>query len=77
MEQEKHVKDYLQIEDRAMKVAAMYFGQELLRTLGIKGEIRRAGPTEQVHLEVKDMSEDFNFVLRTGHGSTWNLRATA
>ena len=49
MEQEKHVKDYLQIEDRAMKVAAMYFGQELLRTLGIKGEIRRAGPTELAH----------------------------
>ena len=49
-----------------MKTAAVYFGQELLKTLGIEGEIRLAGPTEQVQLDIRAMSEDFNFILEDG-----------
>ena len=49
-----------------MKTAAVYFGQELLKTLGIEGQIRLAGPTEQVQLDIRAMSEDFNFILEDG-----------
>ena len=63
---EQKEKAYLQTEDRVMKTAAVYFGQELLKTLGIEGEIRLAGPTEQVQLDIRAMSEDFNFILEDG-----------
>ena len=67
MEKERQKeKAYLQTEDRVMKTAAVYFGQELLKTLGIEGEIRLAGPTEQVQLDIRAMSEDFNFILEDG-----------
>ena len=64
--EEQKEKAYLQTEDRVMKTAAVYFGQELLKTLGIEGEIRLAGPTEQVQLDIRAMSEDFNFILEDG-----------
>ena len=64
--EEQKEKAYLQTEDRVMKTAAVYFGQELLKTLGIEGQIRLAGPTEQVQLDIRAMSEDFNFILEDG-----------
>ena len=43
--------------------------------------VTRAGlpvaPTEHVHLEMRRLEEDFNFIMeRTGHGDIWSLRAT-
>ena len=54
-------------EDRALKAAAQFFGQELLPLLGVKEVIRGVAPTEQVRLEIKDFQEDFNFWMEKGY----------
>lgn len=54
------------LEDRALKMAAQFFGTELLPRLGVPGRVRRIAPTEQVHLEMKDFLEDFNFEMENG-----------
>lgn len=41
----------LQLEDKALKSAGMYFGQELLPYFKIKKRILRMLPTEQIRLE--------------------------
>lgn len=56
------------LEDRALKMAVQFFGTELLPLLGVSGKVRRIAPTEQVHLEVKSLFEDFNFEMEDG---TW------
>ena len=56
------------LEDRALKAAAQFMGDELLPMLGVEGTIKRVAPTEQVHLEIKDFMEDFNYEMEDG---TW------
>lgn len=56
------------LEDRALKAAAQFMGEELLPLLGIHGTMKRIAPTEQVHLEIKDFMEDFNYEMEDG---TW------
>lgn len=56
------------LEDRALKAAAQFMGKELLPVLGVEGTIKRIAPTEQVHLEVKDFLQDFNYEMEDG---TW------
>ncbi len=56
------------LEDRALKAAAQFMGQELLPFLGIEGTMKRIAPTEQVHMEIRDLMEDFNFEMEDG---TW------
>lgn len=56
------------LEDRSLKMAAQFFGQELMPYLGVEGTVVRIAPTEQIHLEVKSMLEDFNFEMEDG---TW------
>lgn len=56
------------IEDRVLKQAAQFFGEELLPLLGVRERVRKIAPTEQVHLEMKDFNEDFNFEMEDG---TW------
>lgn len=55
-----------QIEDKVLKTAAMFFGHELLPYLGIKGRMAAVAPTEQIHLDVRRMEEDFNFIMEDG-----------
>ena len=55
-------------EDRALKAAMQLFGNELLPVMGVKEAVRRIAPTEQIHLEVKSLMEDFNFEMEDG---TW------
>ena len=55
-------------EDRALKAAMKLFGNELLPVMGVKEAVRRIAPTEQIHLEVKSLMEDFNFEMEDG---TW------
>lgn len=55
-------------EDRALKAAMQLFGNELLPVMGVKGAVRRIASTEQIHLEVKSLMEDFNFEMEDG---TW------
>lgn len=55
-----------QLEDKALKSAGMYFGQELLPYLGIEGKILRLLPTEQIRLEAIRASEDLLFEMEDG-----------
>lgn len=56
------------LEDRALKAAAQFWGEEVFPFLGVEGTVKRMAPTEQVHLEVKDFMEDFNYEMEDG---TW------
>ena len=58
--------DHQHLEDMAMKTAAQYFGEEMLGFFGIPGKVKRAAPTESVHLEARQMYEDFNFEMENG-----------
>lgn len=51
-------------EDMAFKSAAQFFAQELFPLFHIEGEIESVGPTEVIHLEVKQMYQDFNFWMK-------------
>lgn len=55
-----------QLEDKVMKTAAQFFGEDLLHYAGIKGKIAGIAPTEHVHLEMRRMEEDFNFIMKDG-----------
>ena len=58
--------DYRHLEDMAMKTAAQYFGEELLGFFGIPGKVQRTAPTESIHLDARQMYEDFNFEMENG-----------
>ena len=53
-----------QEEDKVMKTAAQFFGKDLLRFMNVKGEIDRVAPTEYVHLDMRRLEDDFNWVLK-------------
>lgn len=55
-----------QLEDRVMKTAAQFFGEDLLPYLGVKEKVRRIAPTEHIHLEVRRLEEDFDFEMKNG-----------
>lgn len=55
-----------QLEDKALKTAAQYFGSELLPLWGIPGRVKGIAPTEQIHLEVARFTEDFNYEMEDG-----------
>ncbi|MCD7990457.1 MAG: hypothetical protein LUK37_01175 [Clostridia bacterium] len=62
-----HIQDIPnQLEDKVLKTAAMFFGQDLLPYLGVKERITGIVPTEQVHLELRRMEEDFNYMMEDG-----------
>ncbi len=54
------------LEDVALKTAAQYFGDELLPYLGIREKLKYVAPTESIHLEVREMYQDFNYVMEDG-----------
>ena len=62
-----------QLEDKVMKTAAQFFGEDLLPYAGVKGRIARVAPTEHVHLEMRRLEEDFNFIMKDG---SVNMRLT-
>ena len=55
-----------QIEDEIMKTGALFFGEELLKWLGVKQSVKRIAPTELVHLEARKMYQDFNYEMENG-----------
>lgn len=55
-----------QIEDEIMKTGALFFGEELLKWLGVKQSVKRIAPTELVHLEARKMYQDFNYEMKNG-----------
>ncbi len=54
------------IEDRTLKDAMQLFGKELLPRLGIEENVTGVAPAETVHLEMKDLLQDFMFVMDNG-----------
>lgn len=56
----------LQLEDKALKSAAMYFGQELLPYFKIEKKIKRMLPTEQIRLDAVRATEDTLFEMEDG-----------
>lgn len=62
---EKHYRKK-QLEDKALKSAAMQFGKEMLSYLHIDGRIRRLMPTEQIRLEAVKAEEDILFDMEDG-----------
>lgn len=63
---EKNRRQEQHLEDKVMKTAAQFFGEDLLPYLGIKEKIRRVAPTEHIHLEARRLEEDFNFEMKNG-----------
>lgn len=55
-----------QVEDRVMKTAAQFFGEDLLTYTQVKGKVGQVAPTEHIHLEMRRMEEDFNFIMKDG-----------
>lgn len=55
-----------QLEDKALKTAAQYFGSEILPLWGIPGKVKGIAPTEQIHLEARRFMEDFNYEMEDG-----------
>lgn len=53
-------------EDVAMKVAAQYFGEELLPYFGVTERVKSVWPTETIHLEARQMYQDFNYLMEDG-----------
>ena len=56
----------VQTEDRAFKTAAQFFGKDLLYYVGVREQMDKVAPTEHVHLEMRKMEEDFNFIMKDG-----------
>ncbi|MDC7286250.1 hypothetical protein NXH76_00405 [Blautia schinkii] len=57
-------KVYAQLEDAALKAAAQFFSEELFPYFSMEEKPAAILPTEMVHLEVKKMYEDFNFLMK-------------
>ncbi|MCC8125839.1 MAG: hypothetical protein LIO92_00340 [Clostridiales bacterium] len=56
----------LPIEDRTLKDAMQLFAKELLPRLGIEEKVVGVAPSEAVHLEMRDLLQDFMFVMDNG-----------
>lgn len=56
----------LPLEDMVLKTAVQYFGDELLPYLGIREKVHAVTPTEQIHLEARRLTEDYNFAKQDG-----------
>lgn len=53
--------DYTHLEDKAMKSAAQFFGEEMLQWAGIHEKLKQVMPTELIHLEARALYQDFNY----------------
>lgn len=58
--------DYTHLEDKAMKSAAQFFGEEMLQWAGIHEKLRQVMPTELIHLEARALYQDFNYETTNG-----------
>ena len=57
-----------QHEDAVLKISMQFFADELLPYFKIEGKVLSFAPTELIHLELKKMFQDFNFIMEDG---TW------
>lgn len=76
LKQKKWKPNNQKIEDLAMKMAAQFFAEEMVPYFHIKGKIKQSAPTEHVYLRVKQMFEDFNYVMEDGSWSHFEFQST-
>ena len=65
-----------QHEDVALKVATLFFGQELLPRFGITGKVVGIAPTELVQIELHKQNQDFNLVMEDGTWKHFEFQST-
>ena len=53
--------DYTHLEDKAMKSAAQFFGEEMLQWAGIHEKLKQVMPTELIHLEARALYQVSNY----------------
>lgn len=58
--------DCTHLEDKAMKSAAQFFGEEMLQWAGIHEKLKQVMPTELIHLEARALYQDFNYETTNG-----------
>lgn len=73
VEKSSDAKDH---EDAVLKISAQYFADVVLPYLGISGKVVSFGPTELVHLELKKLFQDFNFVMDDGRWIHFEFQST-
>lgn len=66
--------DTFPYEDRGMKYAGQNFGKELMPCMGLAEPVSVA-PTEIIELEIRQMYEDFNYVMRDGSWSHFEFQS--
>ncbi|XCP86856.1 hypothetical protein ABXS75_08710 [Roseburia hominis] len=66
----------IQHEDAALKTAMQFFAQELLPYFGIKEKVVSFAPTEQVHLDLQKLFQDFNLVMEDGSWKHFEFQST-
>lgn len=66
LEGKKQAGDYIHLEDMSLKTAANFFGNEVLMFLGIPEEMKAVAPTEFIHLDARQMYQDFNYIMEGG-----------
>lgn len=64
--QREHPDKIHQEEDLTLKSASAIFGVDLLNCLDVSQSASAVMPTETIHLEVRHMYEDFNFMTDEG-----------
>lgn len=53
-----------------------FFADELLPYLGIKGRVITFAPTELIHLDLKKLFQDFNFIMEDGTWKHFEFQST-
>ena len=66
--------DTFPYEDRGMKYAGQNFGKELMPCMGLAEPVSVA-PTEVIELEIRQMYEDFNYVMGDGSWSHFEFQS--
>lgn len=65
-----------QTEDAALKVVAQFFAEELLPKWGIHGKVASLAPTELIHLDIKKLYQDMNFIMEDGTWKHFEFQST-
>lgn len=65
-----------QTEDVALKTVAQFFAEELLPRWGIHGKVASLAPTELIHLDIKKLYQDMNFIMEDGTWKHFEFQST-
>lgn len=72
-ENERKVSEH---EDGALKTAIQFFADEMFPLLEIEGKVKGIAPTELVYLELKKLTEDFNFIMEDDSWKHFEFQST-